>query len=76
MAIIGIENVFLIATAIYGFYVSRKKEKIITIILPVLIITFIHTMMLSIARYTVPMEPFLIVLSGYAIVKLISLLRY
>ncbi|SFV33022.1 glycosyltransferase family 39 protein [Thermoflavifilum thermophilum] len=65
--IIGVENIFLIITGICGFCLQRKNKMIIVLILPIIIITFIHTMMLSLARYTVPMEPFLIVPSGYAI---------
>ncbi|MBX6361360.1 MAG: hypothetical protein IRZ03_14935 [Acidobacterium ailaaui] len=68
--IIGVENIFLIITGISGFWLQRKNKMIIVLILPIIIITFIHTMMLSLARYTVPMEPFLIIPSGYAIFEL------
>ncbi|MBX6379674.1 MAG: phospholipid carrier-dependent glycosyltransferase [Thermoflavifilum aggregans] len=68
--IIGVENIFLIITGMYGFYLQRKNKMIVILILPLIIITFIHTMMLSIARYTVPMEPFLIIPSGYALFEL------
>ncbi|MCL6524178.1 MAG: glycosyltransferase family 39 protein [Thermoflavifilum sp.] len=70
--IIGLENVFLIITGIYGFIAYSNKKEIIILTLPVIIITGIHTMMLSISRYTVPMEPFLIIFSGYAIKKIIN----
>lgn len=68
--IIGGENIFLIISSLYGLYWCRRKKSAIILILPVLIITFIHTMMLSLARYTVPMEPFLIILSGYGLLQI------
>jgi hypothetical protein len=52
----------IILTGIYGFIKSDRNNHYLSLLLPAVSITLIHTMFFSNARFTVPAEPFLIIL--------------
>lgn len=73
--IIGLGNAFLILFGLWGWWRNRKKPLALALILPFVIITGIHTMMLSIARYTVPAEPFLILFAADSCYRILMRFR-
>lgn len=65
--IIGISNLFLIICAGWAFWKNRAYSKVYVIIAPFLSLTAIYVLLVSLARYTVPMEPFLIILTSWTV---------
>ena len=61
----------LVVLASYGFFYYKKNDVAIFLILPLIVLTIIHTLTYSEPRYTFPAEPFLIVLAVAAL-KLIK----
>jgi len=59
--ILGLRFVIILA-GIYGFLKSDKSNNYIYLLLPAVSITIIHTIFFSNPRFTVPAEPFLIIL--------------
>jgi hypothetical protein len=57
---------------IYGYIKSDSKRIPILLLLPAISITLIHTMFFSNSRFTVPAEPFLIILAVTGVWKFIS----
>jgi len=64
--ILGFRFVFIIA-GIYGFIKSDRGNNYLCLLLPAVSITIIHTMFFSNPRFTVPAEPFLIILGVYGV---------
>jgi 4-amino-4-deoxy-L-arabinose transferase-like glycosyltransferase len=60
----------LLAGGIYGFAKMKKKETVIYLTLPAVIVTIIHTILYSSPRYTFTSEPFLILLFIAGVYKL------
>jgi hypothetical protein len=61
----------LLILSIYGFIKSDSKRIPLLLILPAISITLVHTMFFSNTRFTIPAEPFLIILAVMGINKLI-----
>jgi hypothetical protein len=62
----------LLILGIYGFMKSDSKRIPLLLILPAISITLIHTMFFSNTRFTIPAEPFLIILAVIGLGKFIS----
>ena len=62
----------LLILAIYGYFKSESKRIPLLLILPAISITLIHTMFFSNTRFTIPAEPFLIILASIGVGKFIS----
>jgi 4-amino-4-deoxy-L-arabinose transferase-like glycosyltransferase len=67
--ILGLRFPILLA-GIYGFIKSDKSNNYYSLLMPVVSITLIHMMFFSNPRFTVPAEPFLIILGSTGIWKL------
>jgi hypothetical protein len=65
----------LLILGIYGYLKSEKNSVTLMLLLPAVSITLIHTLFFSSSRFTVPAEPFLIILAVIAISSIISILR-
>jgi len=66
--ILGLRFLIILA-GIYGFLKSDKSNNYMALLMPVISITIIHTMFFSNPRFTVPAEPFLIILGVYGLWK-------
>jgi hypothetical protein len=73
--LIGLCNLVLIIGSGWCFWKNKKKRQIYLILLPFLSLSAIYTLLVSLARYTVPMEPFLIILTSWSITTVISHIR-
>jgi hypothetical protein len=62
----------LLLLAIYGFIKSEKKSILFLLLLPAISITIIHTIFFSNTRFTIPAEPFLIILAIIGVWSMIS----
>jgi hypothetical protein len=62
----------LVILGIYGYMKSGSKKIPLLLILPAVSITLIHTMFFSNTRFTIPAEPFLIILAVTGVWKYIS----
>lgn len=62
----------LLILGIYGYMKSESKRIPLLLILPAISITLIHTMFFSNTRFTIPAEPFLIILAVTGVGKFIS----
>ena len=69
--IMGAGNLFLLFFGLAGLWQNKRDFKALILIIPFVVITFIHTLLLTFSRYTVPVEPFMIVLAMWMLVKLI-----
>ncbi len=70
--ILGLRFV-IIASGIYGFLKSDKSNKYLCLLMPAVSLTLIHAMFFSNPRFTVPAEPFLIILGVYGMFRGTSL---
>jgi hypothetical protein len=62
----------LLILGIYGYIKSESKAMPLLLLLPAVSITIIHTMFFSNTRFTIPAEPFLIILAVLGAYKFIS----
>lgn len=67
---IGMGNFFLLVCGLLGFWRNRKDRNVILLIIPFVTITLLHIAFFAMQRYTIPVEPFLLVLSAWAIYEL------
>ena len=70
--IIGAGNLFLVFFGLSGWWQNRKHFSALILIIPFLIITIIHTFLVTFSRYTVPVEPFMMVLAIWMLLKLVG----
>ena len=63
----------LLILGIYGYFKSENKAMPFLLILPAISITIVHTMFFSNTRFTIPAEPFLIILAVIGAGKFISI---
>ncbi len=63
--LIGSINFFLLFFGFCGLYKNYKKENVIKLIFPFLVVTGVHTILLALPRYTFTAEPFLLILASY-----------
>jgi hypothetical protein len=64
---IGFTNFFLILFAALGAWKSKRLFFTLILVIPFVVVTGIHTLLLALPRYTYTAEPFLIILSAYAV---------
>ncbi len=69
--LIGLGNMFLLFFGFYAWWKNRKNYYAFILILPFVVITPLHTILLAFSRYTFPIEPFMIVLCAWTIWKLL-----
>jgi hypothetical protein len=62
----------LLILSIFGYFKSSSKELPLLLLLPAVSITIIHTMFFSNTRFTIPAEPFLIILAAIGVGKFIT----
>ncbi len=70
--IIGAGNLFLLFFGLAGWWQNRKHFSAWILISPFIVITIIHTFLVTFSRYTVPVEPFMIVLAIWMLLKLLG----
>ena len=70
--VIGLGNIFLLSFGLYGWWKNRKNFEAFILILPFLVITPLHVVLLALSRYTFPIEPFLIVLCSWTLYKILG----
>ncbi len=60
-----LENIFLFLFGIWGWLLNVRKFDIFILIFPFVVVTFIHTMMLALTRYTIPVQPFMLIMASW-----------
>ncbi len=68
---IGLINFFLIVLGFYGWWVNRKYLLANFLMIPFLIVTGVHTILLTLPRYTYTVEPFLIIFVAFTINRIV-----
>lgn len=68
--VIGLCNFLLTFGSGWCIWKNRNNSKVFLILFPFISLTAIHTLLVSLARYTVPMEPFLLILTSWTIAGL------
>ncbi len=64
---IGLINFFLVFLGFYGWWLNRRKLFANLLMIPFLVVTAVHTVLLTLPRYTYTVEPFLIVFVAFTI---------
>ncbi|MEJ7626051.1 MAG: glycosyltransferase family 39 protein [Ferruginibacter sp.] len=70
--IMGAGNVFMVLFGIAGWWWNRRNFNVLTMILPFFVVTVVHVLMYATPRYTIPVEPFMIILACWMLLKLFS----
>lgn len=68
--LLGLGNLYLIVFGLWGWWRQRKYYPVSIMIIPFVILTVLHSMLVALPRYTYPVEPFLILLSVWAVLPL------
>ncbi len=68
--IMALSNFFLLVFGIVGWWKLRKDFNTGILIIPIVVITIVHTLLLAISRYTIPVEPFLTILATWTLLQL------
>lgn len=68
---IGLENAFMLFLGLYGWWKNRKNFNISVLILPFLVATPMHSLLLALPRYTYPVEPFMILLAAWTVHRIL-----
>lgn len=68
--LLGAGNFFLIVFGLWGWWRQRKYYPVSIMIIPFVLLTALHSMLVALPRYTYPVEPFLILLSVWAVMPL------
>ena len=67
---IGGVNLFLIIFGLAGWWKNRRKFTVLCLMAPFVVVTIVHTLLLTLPRYTYTVEPFLIILAAYSVYKI------
>lgn len=70
--LIGFCNLFLLLFSFTAIIKNYKNDKMIILLFPVIVLSTIHALTVALARYTVPMEPFLIIPTAWSIWSLLK----
>ncbi|WP_431214337.1 ArnT family glycosyltransferase [Puia sp. P3] len=70
---LGLCNFFLVVFGIVGFWLNRRSFDAWLLILPFVVLTGIHTILVAIPRYAYPAHPFMIIFGSWTIWWLLSL---
>lgn len=65
--VLGAGNLFLIVFGLWGWWRERRNYPVSILIIPFVLLTALHSMLVAMPRYTYPVEPFLILLSVWAL---------
>jgi len=70
-------NTLLVLLGFYGIYaalkrIRQKRRQVISILLPIFIISMVHFFLFSTLRYQVPIMPFMIIFASFAITVLFN----
>lgn len=68
---IGLGNAFMLVFGLYGWWKNRKDFPVSVLLIPFLILTPMHSLMLALPRYTYPVEPFMILLAAWSLYRLV-----
>jgi hypothetical protein len=60
-------NLLMLAGGIYTVIKLKRKREVILLTFPFIIITGMHIMMMALQRYIFPVEPFMLILTSYAL---------
>jgi len=71
--LIGVCNLFLFVGCLWCLWKNYKKKWIYLFLIPICSLSSIYILLVSMARYTVPMEPFMIILTSWSIADLTDL---
>jgi hypothetical protein len=67
--VIGLENFFMLVFGIWGWWRNRRNRFALIMILPFVIVTAVHVLLLALPRYTYTAEPFMIILASWALLN-------
>ncbi|HEY6901130.1 MAG TPA: glycosyltransferase family 39 protein [Puia sp.] len=70
--LLGLGNLFLLGLGLPGWWMQRKNYPVSILIIPFAVVTFLHTMLFAMPRYTYPVEPFLLLLSSWTIFAILK----
>ncbi len=70
--LIGVSNLFLLTAGFAGWWRYRKLLSSTLLLLPFIIVTAVHTLLLAFPRYTFAAEPFLLIFAAFALASVIS----
>lgn len=73
--LIGLSNFFLITFGLTAWWKNRKNFMIFILIIPFLVLTPIHSMLIGNPRYSYIEEPFMILLAAWSLSQLLILVR-
>lgn len=65
-AVMGIGNFFMIFFGLAGWWINRKNYFAFLLIIPFLVVTPLHTLLVALPRYTYPVEPFMLILASWS----------
>ncbi|HEX9512226.1 MAG TPA: hypothetical protein VF939_17160 [Puia sp.] len=60
-------NLFMVILGLTGWWKNRKVFAISILLLPFLVVTPLHTLLIAIPRYAYPVEPFMILLAAWTL---------
>jgi hypothetical protein len=69
---IGLGNAFMLCFGIYAWWKNRKVFAVFVLMIPFVVATPLHTLLLALPRYTYPVEPFMLVLAAWTLHRLIA----
>jgi hypothetical protein len=65
--LLGAGNLFLLGFGLAGWWIQRRNYPVSILIIPFLIITAVHVLLVAMPRYTYPCEAFLLLLATWAL---------
>jgi hypothetical protein len=67
-----IENIFMLLGAIIAWWINKKRVDVFRLIYPFAVVTIVHVLMVATPRYTIPVEPFMIILATWLVFWMIG----
>jgi hypothetical protein len=71
---IGMINLFLLSFGFYSSWKNRRNMLALILLAPFVVVTGVHFVLYSLTRYTFTVEPFMIMLSSFAVFRLLLFL--
>jgi len=68
---IGLCNAFMLFFGIYAWWKNRRSYSALILLIPFLVVTPLHSLLLALPRYTYPVEPFMILLASWTLHRII-----
>lgn len=69
--VMGAGNLFMIVFGFLGWWYNRRNYYSFILIFPFIIVTGVHVFFLAISRYTYPVEPFMIILGSWTLMRVL-----